>query len=208
MLGEVELLTGDVRAAHEHLLQAATLSRQVGSIGGEALARACLGEALIHLGNRAAASDQLDEAVSLAHASSLADHLLFLVHGPFLHVPEDPTDALTRLDRAEALLDTDPKCKFCPADYYTAAATVCARAGESSRAHRFLDHAEHAAGLWKSGPRPAAAAEARAVVLAADGDHDAATDALRRAITGYAIAGQHLNEARVRDRLAARSERP
>jgi hypothetical protein len=38
-------------------------------------------------------------------------------------------------------------------------------------------------------------------VLGADGDQEAATDALRRAIAGYATAGQRLNEARARRTL-------
>jgi hypothetical protein len=45
------------------------------------------------------------------------------------------------------------------------------------------------------------AAEARAAVLAAEGDPDAATQALRQAIAGYATAGQRLNEARARGSL-------
>ena len=107
------------------------LSRQAGAIGGEALARARLGEALTHLGERSAAREQLDEALALAHASALADHLLFIVHGPLLRVPEDPAEALALVDRAEALLDETPKCLFCPIDYYLAAATACARAGDT-----------------------------------------------------------------------------
>ena len=203
LLGEIELLTGDIDAARAHLAEAVTLSVQVGAIGGEALARARLGEALLGLGEPSAARAQLEEAVSLAHASSLADHLLYVVHAPLLRVPDDPAEALALLDRAEALLDAEPKCLFCPTDYYIAAATVCARAGEAARAHAFLAHAEHAAGLWKRGPWSAATAEARAAVLTADGDAPGAADALQRAVTGYATAGQRRNAARARDALEA-----
>ena len=38
-------------------------------------------------------------------------------------------------------------------------------------------------------------------MLAADGDTEEATQALRRAIAGYATAGQRLNEARARTLL-------
>ncbi|MGZ6669558.1 MAG: ATP-binding protein [Solirubrobacteraceae bacterium] len=202
LLGEVELLTGDPQAARTHLLQAATLSRQAGAIGGEALARARLGEALIHLGQRDAARDQLDEAVVLAHASALADHLLFIVHAPLLRAPEDPDEALALVDRAEALLDATPKCQFCSIDYYLAAATACARAGDTTRAYAFLARVDHTAGLWNGGPWAPAAAEARGAVLAANGDKRAAVQALRRAIAGYATAGQRLNEARARHLLS------
>jgi DNA-binding SARP family transcriptional activator len=202
LLGEVELLTGDPQAARTHLLQAAALSRQAGAIGGEALARARLGEALTHLDERGAARGQLDEALALAHASALADHLLFIVHGPLLRAPEDPAEALALVDRAEALLDETAKCRFCPIDYYLAAATACAHAGETTRAHAFLARVEQTAGLWNGGPWAPAAAEARGVVLRADGDREAATQALRHAVTGYATAGQRLNEARARRSLS------
>ena len=201
LLGEVELLTGDPQAARMHLFEAAALSRKAGAIGGEALARARLGEALTHLGERSAAREQLDEALALAHASALADHLLFIVHAPLLRLAEDHAEALALVDRAEALLDETPKCKFCPIDYYLAGATACARAGDTIRAHAFLARVERTAGLWNGGPWAPAAAEARGAVLAADGDKEAATQALRRAIAGYATAGQRLNEARARRSL-------
>ena len=201
LLGEVELMTGDPRAARAHLVEAAALSREVGAIGGEALARARLGEALLDLGERGAAAEQLDEALALAHASSLAEHLVLVVHGPLLRVSEDPAEALAVVDRAEALLGEEPQCRFCPVDYYVAAAIVCAGAGDTARAHAFLGRVEEVAGLWNGGPWAPAAAEARAAVLRAEGETEAATQALRRAIAGYAAAGQSRNEARVRRSL-------
>ncbi|MGB0091239.1 MAG: hypothetical protein WBP81_01675, partial [Solirubrobacteraceae bacterium] len=201
LLGEIDLLTGDPPAARTRLLEAASLSREAGAIGGEALARARLGEALTHIDKRHEAREQLDEALALAHASALADHLLYIVHGPLLRVPEDPAEALALVDRAEALLDETPKCRFCPVDYYLAATTACARAGDTTRAHAFLVRVEQTAGLWNGGPWAPAAAEARGAVLGAEGDKEAATQALRHAITGYATAGQRLNETRVRHAL-------
>lgn len=201
LLGEIELLTGDLQAARTHLLEAATLSRNAGAIGGEALARTRLGEALIHLGEPSAAREQLDEALALAHASALADHLLFIVQGPLLRFPEDPAEALALVDRAEALLDETPKCLFCSIDYYLAGATACARAGDTTRAHAFLARVEATVERWNGGPWAPAAAEARGAVLAADGDTEAATHELRRAIAGYATAGQRLNENRARRSL-------
>ena len=89
----------------------------------------------------------------------------------------------------------------CPIDYYLAAATVCARAGDTTRAHAFLARVEAAAGRWNGGPWAPAAAEARGAVLAAEGDTAAATNELRRAIAGYTTAGQRLNEDRARRSL-------
>ena len=202
LLGEIELLTGDPHAARAHLLQAAALSREAGAIGGEALARTRLGEALIYLDERTASRDQLNEALTLAHASALAGHLLFIVHGPLLRLPEDPAEALALVDRAEALLDQTPQCLFCPMDYYLAGATACAQAGEIARAHEFLARVEVTAGRWNGGPWAPAVAEARGAVLAAAGDKDDATQSLREAIVGYATLGQRLNEARARRLLS------
>ncbi len=110
LLGEIELLRGDLQAARTHLLEAATLSREAGAIGGEAL----------------------------AHASALAGHLLFIVQAQLMRFPDDPAEALALVDGAEALLDETPRCLFCSMDYSLAAATACARAGDSTRAHAFL----------------------------------------------------------------------
>ncbi len=202
LLGEIELMTGDPRDASALLVEAAALSHEVGATGGEALARARLGEALLDLGERRAAVEQVEEAIALAHASTLSEHLLPLVHGPLLRAFEDPGEGLAVVVRAEALFAEEPQCRFCPVDYYVSAATVCAAAGEIARARAFVTRVEDVAALWNGGHRAPAAAEARAAVLRAEGDREAATQALRRAIAGYAAAGQDRNEARMRRSLA------
>ena len=201
VLGETELFTDNLEAAREHLVDAARLSREVGAVGGESLARMRLGEALLHLGDRAGARAQLEEALELAHVSPLAQHLLFLVYGVLLQVPEQSVEALALIERAEGLFDPRWVCQFCPTGYYVAAATVCARAGEPVRAREFLERAERAADGRMGGPWPAAVAQARAQLLLAEGDQQAAGDALRRAVEGYAAAGQLLNERRAREEL-------
>jgi tetratricopeptide (TPR) repeat protein len=201
VLGETELLTDNLEAARAHLIDAARLSREVGAVGGESLARLRLGEALLHLGDRAGARAQLEEALELAHMSPLANHLLFLVYGVALQVPEHPAEGLVLIERAEILFDPRWVCRFCPTRYHVAAATVCARGGRLERASEFLKRAERGATHWPGGPWPAALAEARAELLLAEGDQRAAADALRRAAEGYAAAGQLLNERRAREAL-------
>jgi len=201
VLGETELFTDNLEAARAHLLDAARLSREVGAVGGESLARMRLGEALLHLGDRAGARAQLEEALELAHISPLAQHLLFLVYGVLLQVPDEDAEALALIERAETLFDPRWVCRFCPIGYHVAAATVCARAGQPERAREFLERAEHGAGGWQGGPWPAAVAQSRAQLLLAEGDQRAGADALRRAAEGYAAAGQLLNERRAREAL-------
>ena len=201
VLGETELFTGDLEAARAHLLDAARLSRELGAVGGESLARMRLGETLLHLGDRAGARAQLEEALELAHISPTASHLVFLVCGVLLRVPEDSADALALIDRVETLFDPRWVCPFCPTGYHVAAATVCAGAGQLERGREFLTRAEFGAGRWPGGPWPAAVAEARAALLLAEGDQRNAADALRRAAEGYAANGQLLNERRAREAL-------
>jgi len=198
VLGETELFTDNLESARAHLVDAARLSREVGAVGGESLARMRLGETLLHLGDRAGARAQLEEALELAHISPLAQHLLFLVYGVLLHVPEDSVESLALIERAETVFDPRWVCPFCPIGYHLAAAAVCARAGQLDRGREFLERAEQRAELWPGGPWPAAIAEARAGLLFAEGDLPAAAYALRRAAEGYAAAGQLLNERRAR----------
>ena len=201
LLGETELFTDNLEAARAHLIEAARLSREIGAVGGESLARMRLGEALLHSGDRAGARAQLEEALELAHISPLAQHLLFLVYGVLLQVPDEGVEALALIERAETLFDPRWVCSFCPTGYHVAAATVCARAGELDRARGFLQRAERGAGTWPGGPWPAALAQARAELLLADADQRGAAGALRRAVEGYAAAGQLLNERLAREAL-------
>jgi len=199
VLGETELLTGNLDAARAHLAEAARINREVGSPGGESLARTRLGETLLHLGDRAAARAQLEEALELAHVSPLAPHLLFLTSAVLVRVPEDDAEALALVERAETLFDPTWICGFCPVGYHLAAATVCARGGELARGREFLQRAE--AAPTRGGPWPAALAAARAELLLAGGEREAAAVELRRAVEGFAAAGQVLNERQTRAAL-------
>jgi tetratricopeptide (TPR) repeat protein len=201
VLGETELFTGNLEAARAHLLDAARLSRELGAVGGESLARMRLGETLLHLGDRAGARAQLEEALELAHISPTAPHLVFLVCGVLLQVPDDSTEVLALMDRVETLFDPRWVCPFCPTGYNVAAAKACAGAGQLDRARGFLQRAEFGAARWPGGPWPAAVAEARASLLLAEGDQQSAADALRRAAEGFAANGQFLGERRAREAL-------
>ena len=201
VLGETELFTGNLEAARTHLLDAARLGRDLGAVGGESVARLRLGEALLHSGDRAGARAQLEEALELAHISTLPHHLLFLVYGVLVQVPQEAAEALAVVDRAEMVFDARWVCQFCPTGYHVAAAAACARAGRLDRARDFLERAQHGAGRWQGGPWPAAVAEARAELLLAEGDRRAGAEALRRAAEGFAAAGQALNERRAREAL-------
>ena len=203
VLGEAELLGGDPDTAAEHLAEASRISREVRADGSEAIARARLGEALLQLGDRDGAAAQVEESLGLAYHSSLASHLLPFAHGIALRVPADPDEALERLERAEAILDEQSMCKFCRVGYYVAAASTCAASGQAQRGWDLLARAEKAVSLWTSEtPWSAAIAQARAELLLAEERPREAAAALRRAVEGFAGAGQRLNERRAREVLA------
>jgi tetratricopeptide (TPR) repeat protein len=203
VLGEAQLLAGEPEAALGHLAEAVRLSRRVGAVGGESLARLRLAEALMALGRPLEGRAQLEEALDLAHASPLADHLLFLVHAPLVRWAASPGEAMAVLDRSEALLGAQASCRFCPVEYHVAAAIACARAGETDRGHRFLLRAEDAVALWTGGPRWASLAEARGELLRAEEREEEAQIAFLRAVDGYAAAGHRAHEQRVRGLLGA-----
>ena len=202
VLGETELLTGDVSRARDSLLEAARLAREAGAPGAETLARLRLGEALLHLGDRPAASAQLEEALELAQAPALARHLLFLVYGVLVRLPDDPLEAVRVAERGEQLFDPRWLCPTCPLEFWLASSTACARAGELDDAERFALLVRQASGVLRGGPSRAAVHEADGHVLLARGARERARERLGLALEGYAAAGQRLRERRVRETLA------
>ena len=203
VLGETELLTGDVPRARDLLAEAARLSRQAGTPGAEAVARLRLGQALLHLGDRAAASSQLEEALELAQVPSLASHLVSLVYGVLVRVPADPIEAMRVAERGEQLFDPRWLCPTCPLDYWLGSATACSQAGEPDAAERFVRLMRQANSVWPHGPVRAAVAEAEAHQSLARGAAAEARERFRFALEGYALAGQRLREQRVRATIAA-----
>ena len=203
VLGEAELFSGRPEVARGHLEEAIRLSRAVGAVAGEALARARLGEALAELGDDAGARAHLEEAVELSHASSLAEHLLYLVHAAQLRVQRDPDAAMALLDACELLMPAGGTCRFCPVGFDLEAAAACARAGSVERAGAYLDRAAARAVVWPAGTWSPAMCEARAEIALARGAQEDALTLLRRAVDGYAASGQRLRERRAATALAA-----
>jgi len=202
VLGEAELLIGDLDTADAQLRDAVRLNEAAGSTCGRALALLRHAEVTAALGGQAEASELLDEALALARWSPLANHLLYLVYGVMLRVSSEPARSLAVLDQADMSLEEYRGCAFCAAGFHVAATMACAAAGDLARARQFLELAERGARLWTGGPQSAAVAEARGRVSLADGTPEDARRHLHRAAEGFADAGQVLNEARARAWLA------
>ena len=202
VLGEIELLTGQLQSAEAQLREAVALSRLAGAAGGESLALLRLAETTLERGDRAGARRLLAESLELARFSPIGFHLLYLVYDVMVRAAGEPSEAVAVVEEAEAFLDHAPACIFCPAGLYIAATIAYARTGDLARARSFLARAEGTKPLWVGGPRAAALAEARAAVLTAEGSRDEAAAALADAVAGFAHAGQVLNEARTRAALS------
>ncbi len=201
VLGEIELLTGQLQSAEAQLREAVALSRLAGATGGESLALLRLAETALELGDPAGAHRLLAESLELARFSPIGFHLLYLVYEVMVRAAREPPETVAIVEEAEAFLDHAPACIFCPAGLYIAATIGYSRTGDLARARSFLARAEGTKPLWAGGPRAAALAEARAAVLSAEGSRDEATAALADAVAGFAHAGQVLNETRTRAAL-------
>jgi len=202
VLGEIELLTGQLQSAEAQLREAVALSRLARAAGGESLALLRLAETMLARGDTAGAHRLLAESLELARFSPIAFHLLYLVYEMMVRAAREPAEAVAVVEEAETFLDHAPACIFCPAGFYIAATIGYARTGDLARARSFLARAEGTKPLWVGGPRAAALAEARAAVLTAGGSRDEAAGALADAVAGFAQAGQVLNEARTRAALS------
>ena len=193
--------TGDLEAARAHLLEAARLSREVGAVGGESLARTRLGEALLQLGDRAGArraarGGARARARLAARPPSAVPRLRVLVR-----VARRDATRRWRWSTAPRRCSTRRR----PASSARPSTTsrrrrLRARAGGPS-APRLPGRGPSVGARWdrwaalgRAWPRRAAsccaprASGARAAV------------AFRRAAEGYAVVGHRLHEDRVRDR--------
>ncbi|MQA13147.1 MAG: AAA family ATPase [Pseudonocardiaceae bacterium] len=202
LLGEAKLLSGDLDAAEEHLLDGVARHRAVRARGGEAVALHRLAELALAAGRHEAAGPLLDQALEAARFSPLsARHLLARIYGTRVRAAGDDAAALAVMAEAqECMVRPD---EVCPADrvpYLVPAATVLARTGQLDGATEMLGIAETLVGLlWQGhGSWAAAVTEARAQVARARGDDAAAHRLLAAAEQGFARAGQPLEAARCR----------
>jgi DNA-binding SARP family transcriptional activator len=196
MLGEAELLAGNLTEAEKHLKEAALANDHQGCLSGAALARQRLAEAAVIRGRKFDANRLLDRARSLAHRSDLATHLLVRVFGTMMQAAADPEKATTVLRMAEQELRHMRSCEPCSMGYLTTAATVSARAGELERARSFITEAERISGMWQGGLWTGAVWEARGVLRQAEGEGEQARAMFREAAQAFTLAGNRADAAR------------
>ncbi|MBF4762739.1 transcriptional activator domain-containing protein [Nocardioides islandensis] len=202
MLGEAELLAGNLPEAEDHLKAAAEANDLQGCISGSALARQRLAEAAVIHGRKFDANRLLDRARSLAHRSDLAPHLLVRIFGTKIQAADAHT-TMTVLRTAEQELSQMRSCEPCSMGYLTSAATASSRAGQLVQARRFLAEAERIAGMWQGGLWTGAVWEARGALRQAEGETEQARAMFREAAAAFARAGNQADAARCQDAAGA-----
>jgi DNA-binding SARP family transcriptional activator len=196
MLGEAELLAGQLAEAEEHLKEAAEANDRAGCISGSALSRQRLAEAAVSRGRRYEANRLLDRARALALRSDLVTHLSVRVFGTMIQAAPDPKKAMTVLREAERELSQMHSCEPCSMGYLTTAVAASARAGELDRARSFLAEAERIAGMWQGGLWTGAVWEARGILRQTEGDGEQARAMFREAARAFERAGNQSDAAR------------
>jgi DNA-binding SARP family transcriptional activator len=196
MLGEAELLAGDVGEAEGHLKDAAEANDLAGCISGSALSRQRLAEAAVGRGRKYDANRLLGRALTLARRSDIVAHLLIRVFGTMIQAAPDPKKALGVLGAAERELSQMHPCEPCSMGYLTSAATASARAGDLDRARSFLAEAERIAGMWQGGRWTGAVWEARGALRQAEGEGEQARAMFREAAQAFEATGNRTDAAR------------
>lgn len=200
VLGEVELLSGQLDEAEEHLREADGLGRQSHADASRSLALERLAEVALAAGRPEQARAPLADALVLAQESTLAGHLLPRIYGAAIRAAQDPAAASDVLEQAEEALSDTPACTPCSIGFLIAAATSCADAGDLDRASSYVERASDVASMWGEGAWTAGVAEARAEVLIAGAETSEGAHLLLEAAGLFARAGQPLDEARCRAR--------
>jgi len=203
MLGEAELLAGNLVDAEKHLKEAAQANEREGCLSGAALSRQRLAEASVARGRRFEANRLLGRARSLALRSDIVSHLLVRIFGTMVQAAPDPKKAMAVVRAAELELSQLHSCEPCSMGYLTSAATASARAGELDRARAFLSESERISGMWQDGLWTGAVWEARGTLRDAEGERDQARAMFREAAQAFARAGKQSDATRCLDAAEA-----
>ena len=195
MLGEAELLGGQLDEAEDHLRSAMDANDQQGCISGSALARQRLAEAAVRRGRRYEANRLLGRARALANRSDIVSHLLVRVFGTMIEASA-PEKSMAVLREAERALSQMRSCEPCSMGYLTTAANTSARHGDLQRARAFITEAERISGMWQGGPWIGAVWEARGVLRQAEGDEAQARAMFREAADVFRLAGNQSDAER------------
>jgi hypothetical protein len=193
--GEAKLLAGRLDEADADLIAGTELHREIAAATGEAFALQRRAEVAFHRGRRSYGVALLDEALAVARESDVGFHLLDRIYGTRVNAAADPAAALEEAEEAvRGPVETCPGCRITLA---VPAAIAAARAGDVERMERWEQEAEFLADVVMRLPAwDAALEEVRGHRAQAHGERADAREHFEAAATGFAAAGQPLDEAR------------
>ena len=197
LIGEAALLMGDLDRAERELTEAAALHGDVDAPAGQAHSYQRLAEVHLARGDRARARELLQKALPLARWSVISQHLMQRIYGAMVLAAPDPVAAVAAVEQGEFAMGDNDRCLLCDVMFDVPAAIACADAGFVADAEHHLSLAEVSASRWSGSAWPAAVAEARAHLAAAQHEDDAFARYLKAG--GGAVhqgAGQPLDAAR------------
>ena len=202
--GEAALLAGDTQGARTCLGEATRLLEG----GGQATATAVALERLAQVddaeGEHEAAAKLHRRALEVGAATAMAGHLIPFVYAGLVAGAEPSRVPGILSDAGEAMRALDV-CEPCSMGLHLRSAGPLAALGDVRGASHHLEEAERIAGRWSGGPWHAAVAEARALVLRAQGSGTAEVDALfAQAQAGYRASGWASDAARCADATSRR----
>ncbi|MCK6210717.1 AAA family ATPase [Georgenia sp. EYE_87] len=195
--GEAALLQGNLEAAERRLTEAVELHHGIGSLVGESHSLQRLAEVRMLTGDRAAARRLLARSLPLARWSHMARCLLPPIYGTQIELAAGDSQVAVA-EEAVAAMGADDHCFFCSIMLDLPAARAYADAGDLPAARRHLEAAELSAARWHSIGWDAAVLEARAHLVAAEGDRAAAAGLRARAADMFTLAGQERDARRLR----------
>ncbi|MDQ3956105.1 MAG: transcriptional activator domain-containing protein, partial [Actinomycetota bacterium] len=204
LLGEFELLSGEVDAAAQTLAQAVKYAGDAGCSSAASIALERLAEAEVARGDGERARSLLARARPLAESSAIPSHLVVRVLGVEVCAADPPLEALKVAREAEQELVEAPRvCEPCSMNFRVEAARAFARAGDLSRARRQIAEAERITNLWQGGPWKASVWEAMAELRRAEGEEAQAKALFLEAADVFAQVRRPLDEFRCREAAAA-----
>lgn len=199
LMGEFQLLSGDVATAVETLARAVELAQESDCSSATSIALERLAEAEVVRGNRDRARPLLQRALHAAEKSSIPSHLLVRILGVEVTAASSLIESLKAARNAERLLAESPRvCEPCSMNFRLEAARVFARAGDLPRARRQIEEADRITSLWQGGPWKAAVWEVRAELRRAEGEPAQAKALFLEAAGGFAQVRRSLDEMRCR----------
>jgi DNA-binding SARP family transcriptional activator len=198
LLGEAELLSGRLDAAHQLLTSAVAQYEQAGATSGQVLAMHRLAETAVASARWKQASWLLQRGLDMAARCWLEPHAVVRIHGTIVAATANPHTATRRAEHADRELGQRNVCPPCSMSFRVASAIAYARAGRLDQARRRLQAAERVAGLWPGGAWHAAVWEARGALRQAEGDTKRAAAFYNEAADQFADLGRPLDHDRCR----------